>query len=85
MHLPIHAAAPLGQDPFIHSYTSTLGTLLQAYEKLNVLEAAKGNTVKIIVIAPSVIADQNSMTFHMLLKKSKKPHLQLGQTELIFF
>jgi hypothetical protein len=49
-----------------------LGTLLQAYEKLNVLEAAKGNTVKITVIAPSVIADQKQHDLLYAVEEVKK-------------
>jgi len=53
----------MDQDPFIHSYTSTLGALLQAFEKLNKLEAARGNTVKVTAISPSVITDQPQLDF----------------------
>jgi CHAT domain-containing protein len=40
-----------------------LGALLQAYEKLIVLEAARGNTVNVTVIAPSVITEQPQPDF----------------------
>jgi len=40
-----------------------LGALLQAFEKLNELEAARGNTVKVTAIAPSVITGKPQLDF----------------------
>jgi len=59
-----------------------LGALLQAYEKLDVLEAAKGNTVKITVIAPSVIAGKKQHDIPYAAEEVKKIASAVGANRI---
>jgi CHAT domain-containing protein len=59
-----------------------LGALLQAYEKLDVPEAAKGNTVKITVIAPSVIAGQKQHDIPYAVEEVKKITSAVGENRI---
>jgi CHAT domain-containing protein len=59
-----------------------LGSLLQAYEKLNMLTATGRNTVNITVIAPSVIADQPQLDLPYAFEEVNKIRSAAGENRI---